>query len=92
MEKENRLNLYFNMVIGAIGTILIVLFEFRYFKYQVEKVKIDITGYAMIMFGCILTMNYINYLEKKAGISNKLTWIRAISSIIIVVAFYVLFL
>lgn len=92
MKKENKLTLYFNMVIGAIGTILIVLFEFRHLIFQEEKLKIDITGNAMIMFGFIFTINYINYLEKKAGISNKLTWIRAIASIIIVVAFYIFFL
>jgi hypothetical protein len=87
MEKENKLTLYFNMLLGTIGTILIVIFELRY----QEKVKIDITGNAIIMFGFLLTVNYINYLEKKAGISNKLTWIRAIVSIIILGALFFLF-
>ncbi len=75
------------MILGTIGTILIALAATRY----LVKVS-DYNGYLIIFFGFILTISYINYLEKKAGISKKLTWIRGIVSAIIFFSFsYFLF-
>jgi hypothetical protein len=58
------------MILGTIGTLLIALTAMRYLVN--ENNNID---YPIILFGFILTVGYINYLEKKAGISKKLTWI-----------------
>ena len=90
--NRDKLAMYLFMLLGTTGTILIVLFDFRYLRYQ-EKIKsdIDIAGNAIIVVGLALTVNYINYLEKKAGISNKLTWLRAIVSIIVVGALFFFF-
>ncbi len=80
--KEDKRILYFNMVLGTIGTILIILAAIRYLIKENDN-----TGYALIIFGFILTIGYINYLENKAGISKKLTWIRVIISLILFFSF-----
>ncbi|MGE7185512.1 hypothetical protein ACQKKK_16375 [Peribacillus sp. NPDC006672] len=69
MEKNH---LYFNMFFGTIG---IVLVGVGALKYQV--VMHDLEGYIIAYAGFILTAGYINYLEKKAGISNKIIWLKA---------------
>lgn len=76
--KENKQALFFNMILGTIGTILIALAAMRY-----QAKENDYIGYTIIFWGFILTISYINYLEKRAGINKKLTWIRAIVSLII---------
>lgn len=80
--RENKQALYFNMILGTIGTLLIALTAMRYLEN--EKYNKD---YPIILFGFILTVGYFNYLEKKAGISKRLTWIRVAVSIILFVAF-----
>jgi hypothetical protein len=80
--KENKQALYFNMILGTIGTILIILAAMRYLIKENDYI-----GYAFILFGFILTIGYINYLEKRAGISKKLTWIRVIVSMILFLSF-----
>ena len=54
-------------------------------RYLVKEY--DTVGYAIIFFGFILTISYINYLEKKEGISKKMTWIRVIVSLILFFSF-----
>ncbi|KYD05474.1 MULTISPECIES: hypothetical protein [Heyndrickxia] len=76
--KENMLALYFNMILGTIGTILVALTALGY----LVKTN-DGNGYIIIFLGFIFTISYINFLEKRAGVSKKLTWIRAIVSIVI---------
>ncbi|WP_211748183.1 hypothetical protein [Paenibacillus sp. Marseille-Q4541] len=71
--KENKQALYFNMILGTIGNILIALVTMRYLVKEY-----DVIGYAITLFGFVLTTSYISYLEKKAGISKKFTWIRTI--------------
>ena len=70
------------MILGTIGTILIILAAMRYLIKENDYI-----GYAFILFGFILTIGYINYLEKRAGISKKLTWIRVIVSMILFLSF-----
>ena len=85
--KENKQALYFNMILGTVGTILIALAAIRDLVKENDNV-----GYAFIFLGFILTIGYIGYLEKKAGISKKLTWIRVIVSLILFFSFsYFLF-
>ncbi|MCM3742162.1 hypothetical protein M3210_18165 [Oceanobacillus luteolus] len=76
--KENKQTLYFNMILGTIGSILIALAAVWYSR----KVN-DPVGNAFILFGFILVMGYISYLENKAGISKKMTWSRITLSIIL---------
>ena len=70
------------MILGTIGTILIALAAMRY-----QANENDYIGYAIIFFGFILTISYINYFRKKAGISKKLTWIRVIVSLTLFFSF-----
>lgn len=58
------------MVLGTIGTILISLVIISYLAEEN-----DIKSYAVVFLGLPLTLAYIDYLEKKDGISRKLTWI-----------------
>ena len=69
MKYEKQV-LYFYMILVTIGTVLIALTTLRY----MSNVN-DSSGY-LILFGLIFTISYINYLEKKAGISKKVIWIR----------------
>ncbi|RRN72895.1 hypothetical protein EI200_06905 [Peribacillus simplex] len=71
MDKEKN-HLYLNMFFGTIG---IVLVGISALKYQV--VMDDIEGYIISYAGFIFTAGYIKYIEKKAGISNKIIWIKA---------------
>lgn len=70
------------MILGTIGTLLIALAAMRYLVKENDNL-----GYPIILFGFILTMGYINYLEKRAEISKKLTWIRVIVCIILFISF-----
>ena len=86
--KENKQALYFNMILGTIGSILIVLAAMRYMIKENDYI-----GYINIFLGFLLMISYINYLEKKAGISKKLIWIRVIVSMILFLSFsYFLYL
>ena len=76
--KENKQALYFNMILGTIGTVLIPLAALRYFA-----IVDDFTGYTITLFGFLLTMAYIGHLEMRAGISKKLTRCRIIVSMIL---------
>ena len=80
--KENKQALYFNMILGTIGPVLIFLAAVRYMIKENDYI-----GYISIYFGFLLTITYINYLEKRAGISKKLIWIRIIVSIILALSF-----
>lgn len=68
--KNDKQVLYFYIILVTIGTVLIALTTLRY----MSNVN-DSSGY-LILFGLIFTISYINYLEKKAGISKKVIWIR----------------
>lgn len=69
--------LFINMIVGAIGMILVALGAFKY------RVIDDHTGFLVAGFGVILTFSYIYYLEKKAGISKKAMWMKAMISLLI---------
>ncbi|MCZ0871263.1 hypothetical protein [Peribacillus sp. AS_2] len=87
MDKIKN-HLYLNMFFGTIGIILVGVGAL---KYQV--VMNDIEGYIIAYAGFILTAGYINYLEKKAGISNKIIWIKAgISIVLFLIISFILYL
>ena len=49
--KGNKQALYFNMILGTIGTILIALAAIRYLVKENDNI-----GYGFILFGFILTI------------------------------------
>ena len=65
-------SLYFHMIIGSIGLILIVTGLFYHNETE--------TG-LLIPLGIIMTVQYIYILETKAGLSNKVIWIQSLSII-----------
>lgn len=78
MEEGSKFTLYFYMCAGSIGLVLLIVTIIKYY----ETIEVS-SGYLLPFFGFILTFSYINYLENRAGVSNKVIWIRSISSIII---------
>lgn len=79
MNHIKNKNLYTNMIIGFIGLILtIVGIGILIFNPEVENTFTLV----MIFFGLSLTVHYIYYLERKAGVPNKIIWVRAIILII----------
>ncbi|MGM0896626.1 MAG: hypothetical protein ACQEV0_01930 [Bacillota bacterium] len=78
-EKEVR-NPYLYVCIGAIGMLLLTFGIFE----LLELISIKTApAFILIVSGLIILVHYIYHLEKKAGISNKLIWIRAIALIAI---------
>ncbi len=81
MSQIKNINLYTNMIVGSIGLILttvgtgILIF--------IPEVANTFTA-VMIFFGLSLIVHYIYYLERKAEISNRLIWFRAIIIILTV--------
>ena len=69
LENDKQV-LYFYMILVTIGIVLSALAIMSYI------IKANDNGYLMILLGFILMINYINYLEKKAGISRKIIRIR----------------
>lgn len=69
--KKDKQVFYFYMISVTIGTTIIALAIMRYI-FEVNEPK----GYLILILGLLLITNYINYLEKKAGISKKIIWIR----------------
>jgi len=49
------------------------------------------TGSSFALLGLPLTMIYLNYLEGKAGISNKILWIKSIIAIFLLLTIYIFF-
>ena len=66
------------MCVGALGLILMIVTIIRYY----ETIQ-GSTGYLLPFFGYALTLFYINYLERKAGVGKQAMWIRSITTIII---------
>ncbi|MFS0821919.1 hypothetical protein [Bacillus sp. 1P02SD] len=76
--KEAKKVSYISMFLGGMGTILILLAAVNLFDSDE-----DLPTFYLVLFGFLFTINYINYLESKAGVSKKATWSRAILSIIV---------
>ncbi len=85
MEENDRGTLYFNMSIGTLGLLIIVVGLFKY----VETVG---GGSSFALLGFPLTMIYLNYLEGKAGISKKILWIKSIIAISLLFIIYIFLL
>jgi hypothetical protein len=85
LSEDKRLS-YIRTFFGGVGTILVALGAARFINISDSK------GFYLVLFGFLLSVGYINYLEKKAGVSNKVTWIRALlSAIVLLILFYFLY-
>lgn len=80
--KKDKQVLYFYMISVTIGITLIAMAIIKYIV-EVNEPK----GYLIIILGFVLTFNYIIYLEKKAGISKKVIWVRNSLYIVLVGSF-----
>lgn len=79
--KEKKIhNPYFSLSIGAIGMLLLT---FGIFELVIGNVDTDPAKFFLPCAGLIILVHYIYYLEKKAGISDKLIWIRALAIIVV---------
>lgn len=65
--KKDKQALFFYMISVTIGATLIALAIMRYIV-EINEPK----GYLLILLGFVLTINYINYLEKKQAYVKKL--------------------
>ncbi|MDR4889679.1 hypothetical protein RGU12_19480 [Fredinandcohnia sp. QZ13] len=86
--KEDKKVSYISMFLGGMGTILVLLGAINLFDNSG-----DLSSFYLVFFGFLFTINYINYLESKAGVSKKATWSRAILSILIflIVSYFMYF-
>lgn len=82
MEEDKKVS-YISMFFGGVGTIFVLCAAIKLLETG------NLTEGYLAFFGFVLTINYINYLESKAGVSKKATWTRAIISMVLV--FIVLF-
>ncbi|MBP3950237.1 hypothetical protein [Bacillus suaedae] len=76
-ENDDKKVSYLIIFFGGVGTILILLGAINLFENGYLE------GYYFVLFGFLLLISYINYLESKAGVSKKITWLRVLLSIIV---------
>ncbi|RFB13522.1 hypothetical protein DZB84_16230 [Bacillus sp. HNG] len=76
--KEDKKVSYISMFLGGMGTILVLLGAIHLYDSSGNQ-----PAFYLVFFGFLFTINYINYLESKVGVSKKVTWSRAILSILI---------
>ena len=82
MEEKDRGTLYFNMAIGTLGLLVILVGLFKYVETGGGNASFALVGFP-------LTMIYLNYLEGKAGISKKILWIKSIIAISLLIIIYI---
>jgi len=85
LEENDNGTLYFNMSIGTLGLLIILVGLFKYVETVGGNASFTLLGFP-------LTMIYLNYLEKKAGISKKILWIKSILAISLLFIIYIFLL
>lgn len=85
MEDNERGYLYLNISIGTLGLIIIALALLK-FKETVPGVES-----AFALLGYPLAMIYLHYLEKRAGISKRVIWIRSFIAILLLLVLAFIF-
>ena len=78
MEDNERGYLYLNMSIGTLG-LIIIAFALLKFNEVVPGMES-----ALALLGYPFAMIYLHYLEKRAGISTKVIWIRSFIAILLI--------
>ncbi|KMK74975.1 hypothetical protein [Alkalihalobacillus pseudalcaliphilus] len=83
MENNKKTGLYFYATVGTIGLLFILIGLARYLELSHDL------SYLILSFGFILTMSYIHYLERLAGLSKGFVWGKAgISILMALIVFY----
>ncbi|NME06706.1 hypothetical protein [Psychrobacillus sp. BL-248-WT-3] len=82
MEEKDRGTLYFNMAIGTLGLLVILVGLLKYVETVGGNASFALVGFP-------LTMIYLNYLEGKAGISKKILWIKSFIAISLLIIIYI---
>ncbi|APH06012.1 hypothetical protein [Bacillus weihaiensis] len=77
--KKTQCNTWIFLVFGALGLALVGFGGVMFIEIHHTK------GYLTVVFALIITSIYIEYLERKAGISKKMIWIRGGVSILILI-------
>ncbi|WKA52768.1 hypothetical protein QWY22_09505 [Planococcus liqunii] len=78
-EKDSGVSIIY-MIFGTLGMIVVALAGFSMIQVEDSSTRIMI-----ILIGIIAIVNYVYYLERKAGMSNRAIWGQSgvlISSII----------
>jgi len=85
--NKDKIKMYIFLILGGIGLALVGLGGVMFI--EIDNMK----GYLTVICGFLITISYIEFLERRAGISKKIIWVRAIVSIILfaVLAFLLLF-
>ncbi|QOY35049.1 hypothetical protein AWH56_020410 [Anaerobacillus isosaccharinicus] len=83
MKQDQNGSLYMNMIFGSLGIILIFLGLLKFLEVEANS-----SGFILVILGLTITVHYIYHLEKKAGISDKIIWIRALFLILILGSVY----
>lgn len=84
MKVKDKGILYINMFIGTLGLIIIGTGLLKYYETVGGTASFALLGYP-------LTMIYLHYLESDAGLSKKISWIRSIISILLLIIIYIFF-
>ncbi len=77
-----------NMALGTIGTILILVGIIIMIEINNSS---NPSGYLIYLIGFSLVMVYIDFLEQKAGVSRKHGLIKLITTLLIVLMFFLIF-
>lgn len=64
--KEEKKNLYVYIVIGYLAILLLTIAAMK-FKFLND----DNTGFLIIVFGYLLMISFIRFMERKIGVSQK---------------------
>ena len=67
-EKDSGVSIIY-MVFGTLGIILVALGGISLIQVEDSSTRVMI-----ILIGIIVVVNYVYYLERKAGVSNKMIW------------------
>lgn len=82
MKNERNFAMIFYLLIGILGPVIIA-FGFIRLQFIFD----DQFGAIGMMIGFFFVLTYLEFLEKKAGLSAKYRWTRAISSMVLFFVF-----
>ncbi|WP_078433681.1 hypothetical protein [Metabacillus halosaccharovorans] len=70
--NKDKIKMYIFLILGGIGLALVGLGGVMFI--EIDNMK----GYLTVICGFLITISYIEFLERRAGISKKIIWVRAI--------------
>lgn len=75
METKKTSGSYVYMAIASIGMLLLAVGMLEYMSLLGNAKMLN---FFLAFLGFIILVQYISYLEKKNGVSNKVIWIRSV--------------